>query len=141
VVELGARPVDQSKLKDESDLLIAATDSVKTLPSLLRVLANAGTSPRLIKVHPPHGVEQLIETRGDPLEQPALESIARRLTALPAAIAVAYRMQVTLAPGWWARLVQIAISPPGSSMCFRADWCSTRPDNGVRARPPLWPVT
>ena len=88
---LGARSIDQSKLKDQSDLLIAVTDSVQTLPSLLRVLANAGTSPRRIKVHPPHGVEQLIEMRGDFLEQPGLELIARRLTVLPAVIAVAYR--------------------------------------------------
>jgi hypothetical protein len=67
------------------------TDSVQTLPSLLRIMANAGTSPRLIKVHPAQGLKQLIEMRGDPLDEPALELIARRLSDLPAVIAVAYR--------------------------------------------------
>jgi hypothetical protein len=36
-------------------------------------MANAGTSPRLIKVHPAQGLKQLIEMRGDPLDEPALE--------------------------------------------------------------------
>jgi homoserine O-succinyltransferase/O-acetyltransferase len=76
---------------DHSDLLIKAAGSADVLPAALRALADAGVSPREVKAHRPFDLGQLIEIRMERLEQPAIERIAIRLSALPAVSRVAFR--------------------------------------------------
>ena len=76
---------------NHSDLLIAAAGGQDILPSVLRALADAGISPRVVKVHRRPDSGQLIEFRTERLEQPAIERIARQLCVLSAVSRVAFR--------------------------------------------------
>jgi homoserine O-succinyltransferase len=84
---------------EHSDLLIAGAENPDLLPAALRALADFGIAPRALKVHRRSGPGQLIEVRIAGLELPVLEKVARRLSALPAAIKVAFRLRSGVG-GW-----------------------------------------
>ncbi len=74
-----------------ADLLVVTVGGPDILPSLLRVLADAGIAPRALKVSRRPDRGQLIECRIDSLEETAIERAARRLSGLAIVERVAFR--------------------------------------------------
>ena len=88
---LGSAGKARGKGEKSADFLLSLASGEDIVPAALRVLADAGIAPGALKVHRWPGAGQLIELRAGPLEQAAIERIARHLAGLPAVSKVAYR--------------------------------------------------